>query len=182
MRLQGATIGRDVNCDSGEFDNPEDIALNLQDATVNSVYLGGLFRAEGEVRLQGATIRGNLECETAKFLNAQATAPALNLAYAKTGSVDLKFVKAQGEVSLESATIGGNLECDESTFGNAMVVLSLKEAKVGSVHLRRIRAEGTVSLEFRHRRRVPGYAPIFGGTSALDGYSQPCGLVASLAS
>ena len=67
--LRNATIGRNLECDGGQFLSPGAIALNLEEAKVNSVRLGKGFKAEGEVRLHGATIAANLECDGGQFIN-----------------------------------------------------------------------------------------------------------------
>jgi hypothetical protein len=57
--LDGASIGGNLECDGGKFINPRDIALNLVEAKVGSLYLRNI-KAEGEVRLQNATAPSRL--------------------------------------------------------------------------------------------------------------------------
>lgn len=150
LRLLGATIEGSLECDGGQFINPDAKALSADRLKVGgSVFLIDKFRAEGEVRLLGATIGGNLQCDGGQFMNPGAH--ALNAERLKVeGSVFLgKGFSIEGEVRLLGATIGGNLECGGGHFINPHGhALSADRLKVGgSVFLTRgFRAEGEVRL------------------------------------
>jgi len=143
VRLLGAQIGGDLNCEGGTFKNPplEDAkgkpvagsgtALSADGINVTgSVFLRNGFSAAGEVRLLGAQIGGYLVCEGGMFKN-----PALKASDGKllAGSgkalnadgINVKgdvFLRgrfaAEGEVRLLGAQIGGDLDCEGGTFKN----------------------------------------------------------------
>lgn len=77
VRLRGAQIGGDLDCDGGMFQNPAmaDVAGSgaalIADGikVAGSVLLRAGFVAEGEVRLYDAEIGGNLSCAGGKFQN-----------------------------------------------------------------------------------------------------------------
>jgi hypothetical protein len=120
------------------------------------VFLGGGFRAEGEVRLPAAQIGIDLSCENGLFTN-----PA-NVAFnadgiSVKGNVFLcRGFRAEGEVRFLGARIGGNLDCDGATLRNAPrlessgsgIALHGDRVKVGGyVFLRNgFSAEGEVKL------------------------------------
>src|SRR6516225_2218152 len=55
VRLDGASIGGNLDCDHGSFKNANGVALNAEGAKIEgSVLLREGFNAEGEVRLYGA--------------------------------------------------------------------------------------------------------------------------------
>jgi hypothetical protein len=63
VRLLGARIGGDLDCDGATLDGGGRDALNADGVQVTgSVFLNGGFTATGTVRLPGAQIGGNLEC------------------------------------------------------------------------------------------------------------------------
>ena len=70
VRLLGARIGANLECDGGRFENPEGVALHCDRIeTKGGVFLRNRFHASGEVRLVGARIGGNLECNGGRFDN-----------------------------------------------------------------------------------------------------------------
>jgi hypothetical protein len=117
VRLLGAQIGGDLNCESGEFRNPGHEALSADRVRVTgSVFLRAGFTSEGEVRLLGAEVGGNLECDGGTLknpgheaLSADGVRVAENV-FLRTGFT------AQGDVRLLGAKVGGNLFCGEGTF------------------------------------------------------------------
>jgi hypothetical protein len=119
VRLVGAQIGGDLDCNGGRFKNPHKYALVLDRVTVqDSVFLGADFSSEGAVRLRGAEIGGDLVCIGGTFKNLGGD--ALNAAGADVkGTVFLdKGFNAEGEVRLPGAHIGVNFYCSGGTFKN----------------------------------------------------------------
>ena len=71
VRLTGARIAGNLDCDDGVFVNATGKALSADGVEVGGVvFLRGRFRAEGGVRLLGARIAGNLDCVGGAFINA----------------------------------------------------------------------------------------------------------------
>ena len=65
-RLLGATIGGDLDCTGGRFENPKGPALNADGIKVGgSVFMRNGFKAQGEIRLLSASVGNNLECDLA---------------------------------------------------------------------------------------------------------------------
>ena len=171
VRLLGAKIRGDLDCEKGTFTNPPKAglaasghALSADSIDVDgSVYLRYGFRAEGDVRLVGAQIGGDLSCIGGGFINPQegglaasGDAVVAGLIIVK-GSVYLRDgFYAEGELLLLGAKIEGNLECDNGTFMNPPRIgldatgraLSADRAVIeGAVSLRNgFRAEGEVRL------------------------------------
>ncbi len=119
VSLVGATIGGNLDCNNGTFDNPEGHALLAESAEVKGfVFLHNGFKVIGQVSLYRATIGGNLECDNSTFYNPEGYALLAQGTEIK-GSVFLRDgFKATGEVSLSGITIGGNLSCYNGTFDN----------------------------------------------------------------
>ncbi len=132
VSLNGATIGKTLDCGGGTFTNKDKIALNADGLkVVGYVFLRTsapanadpiAFKAQGEVNFVGADIGQNLDCSGGKFSNANGY--AINAAGLKTqGNVFLttepaskeKF-KADGSVNLLSASIEKDLFCDGGQF------------------------------------------------------------------
>jgi hypothetical protein len=121
VRLLGAQIGSDLDCDGGTFKNPEGKALGAADATVKGdVYFGEGFTAQGEVWLVGTQIRGQLACSGGSFtkLIAQhATVQGalfwLNIKHADGAVLDLRDASV-GSIDDEEASwpAEGNLFLD----------------------------------------------------------------------
>lgn len=116
VRLSGACIGGDLDCDDAAFDGKGGSAL-LADRTEikGSIFLRNDFSATGKVRLPGARIDGNLECNGAAFDGKDGDALSADGAEIK-GDVFLNGFSATGEVRLLGARIGGNLECIGAEF------------------------------------------------------------------
>ncbi len=152
VRLPGATIGGNLECDQGQFINDSGCALNADAVKVDGyVFLRNGFKAEGEVCLLVARIGRNLECDNGQFVNRKKGAKAFNADGLKVeGDVLMRnSFRAEGEVRLLGATIGGSLECDNSQFINpAGDALNADGVEVGGyVFLRNgFRAQGEVCL------------------------------------
>ena len=129
VRLTGAHIGGDLECDGAQLRNASGPALHGDGLRVDrSMFLRG-FTATGAdglgaVRLTGAHIGGDLECEGAQLRNG--SGPALygdglqvdrsiflHSGFTATGAGDL------GAVRLTGAHIGGDLECNGAQLRNA---------------------------------------------------------------
>ena len=67
VRLVGAQIGGNLECNDAKFDGKETYALTVDDAVVKGNVFLTNARATGEVHLSSAQIGGNLECIDAKF-------------------------------------------------------------------------------------------------------------------
>ncbi len=150
VRLLGAQMGGNLECNYGNFEDKEGIALSLDTAKIKgSVFLGDSFKAKGEVCLLGAQIGGSLNCSGGDFSNKGAHALNFDSANIK-GNVFLEHkFNAEGEVRLLGAHIGGNLDCSGGSFvnekGNALsfdgayikgnVVLADKFKATGEVRL-----------------------------------------------
>ena len=117
--LAGATVGGQLDCAGGSFENSGGRALGMDGIRVEgAVFLGDGFAAKGEVRLMSATV-GGLDCSGGSFENpsgAALTADGINV----KGAVFFrdKFA-AKGEVGLLGATVGGQLDCSGGGFENS---------------------------------------------------------------
>jgi hypothetical protein len=159
VRLLGAKVGTDLDCNGGTFHNPARPGLNRSGKALNTksvevksnVFLGNGFRAGGEVCLQGAQIGGDLECVGGTFYNpaqkdvagAGTTLDASGIRV--KGKVLLtKGFRAGGKVSMVGAEIGGDLDCAGGTFYNP----AQKDVEGAGTTLNAsgIRVKGRVSL------------------------------------
>jgi hypothetical protein len=116
VRLPGARIGGDLNCQSGRFDGDGGDALMLDRAVIaGSVFLSEDFHSTGDVRLLAVHIGGSLVCTNARFENG--TGDALSCDRARIGSVSLREgFYATGQVRFLGAEIKGDLDCTGSKF------------------------------------------------------------------
>lgn len=127
IRLIGAEIGGQLNCERGCFLNPPSLRPSGGCAIcADTIHVGGgvLFRngmeAYGEVRLLGATIGGQLSCSQSRFWNPLAIAGGTGVAFNADrmrvrGTVFLNDgLVAVGQVRLVGARIGGDLAFDGS--------------------------------------------------------------------
>ena len=173
-RLIGATIGDNLDCSGGKFENPKGTALIADGIKVDgSVFLNDNFLARGEVRLPGATIGGNLACSDGTFENPKGYALIADRIEVG-GSVFMgdKF-SARGEVRLLGATIGGDLYCSGGTFeipkDAAIVCESM--AVSGTLFFNRVKiAGGTVNLTVAHVAHLVDDLQSWPENTALDGF------------
>lgn len=136
VRLLGASIGGDLDCNGGRFLNPgkDTKALNADRLTVKgSVFLGDGFKAQGAVRLLNANIGGNLDCTGGLFRNPGGYALTADGVTVK-GCVFLsdKF-HVEGLVSLVAADIRLVL----GLTGNdpdVQCLLDLRNARIGTLY------------------------------------------------
>lgn len=121
VRLLGAEIGGDLNCDGGHFSNKNGIALAADGIRVKgSVFLSEKFAATGEVRLLEAEIAGALACVNGSFSNKDAK--ALNLGGATIQALFLRRGLFVGKVDLTAASVG-KLVDDEANYEDATLFL-----------------------------------------------------------
>lgn len=171
VRLYGAEIGSNLDCQDAKFINPfladapgSGIALNAEAVKVGGgILLRGGFEAKGLVRLYGAEIKSNLDCQDGKFINpflpdAPVSGVALNAEAVTVGSGALfrGSFRAEGSVRLYGAEIGSNLDCQDGTFISPPVArvkdsgtaLDAESAHIRGAALLRgtFVAEGTVRL------------------------------------
>jgi hypothetical protein len=129
VRLEGAKIGGQLNCNGGKFETTTGYAINAAGMTVDYVLLGQSFdkndnpvgepfTATGEVSLQRAKIARQLNCRGGKFEKADGR--ALNADGIAVGDVFLdQGFTAKGEVQLLGARVEGQLNCRGGKFENA---------------------------------------------------------------
>ncbi len=150
MRLLGAIIGGNFDCENSQFINKGKIALDCDSFVVKGrVFLRNGFKAEGEVRLLGATIGGDFDCENGQFINKGKVALNCDDIVVKRRVFLRNGFKAEGEVRLLRATIDGDLDCFNGQFinkGNKALNCDGLTAK-NNVFLRKgFKAEGKVDL------------------------------------
>ena len=138
VRLFGANIGMNLDCEGGKFSNSGGDALSADGLTTKGdVNLSEGFSAKGVVRLTGASIGGNLDCADGKFHNPGGYTLIADRLKAQ-GSVYLRGgFSAEGEVRLLSSIIDGNLDCTGGEFQNPekYAFSADKLATKGSVNL-----------------------------------------------
>ncbi len=119
IRLLGATIGGDLSCTGGRFENPGDKAISADGLKVGgSVFMNDGFKARGEIRLPSATIGGGLDCSGGAFENPRDKAIIAD-GIKVGGSVFMRDgFCARGEIRLLGAMIGGDLDCRGGSFGS----------------------------------------------------------------
>ena len=129
VSLLGATVGGNLDCNRGTFDQHKGIAaLDALGAQIKgNVLLGNGFKATGTVSLFGALISGGVVCSKGTFDQHKGIA-AINASSAEIkGNVFFgNEFKATGIVSLVGATVGGNLNCSGGTFNNLEGVVDVE--------------------------------------------------------
>jgi hypothetical protein len=132
VRLFGATIGRCLNCNGGQFSNNNGDALNADGLNADGVFLGKGFRADGEVCLRRAVIGRDLNCNGGQFYNRERNALSAD-GLKVDGVVFLRDgFRVEGTVSLMSAEIRRNLiSVDWQSPETA--TLDLRSARVGTL-------------------------------------------------
>jgi hypothetical protein len=156
VRLTGAQIGGNLDCERGEFINPpkksdraSGIALNAGGISVRgTVLLRRGFHSEGEVMLLDSQISGSLDCAGGKFINPVSKDPvlkdlesngkALSLNRASiAGNVYLtkystkyltQYFRAEGNVRMLGAHVGGVLDFHEGNFEETILWLDAASA------------------------------------------------------
>lgn len=193
VRLAGATIGRDLNCErarlrsSDRSASPPKRRLCADGALIaGDAILAGGFQADGDIRLVGVRISGNLRIDHAR-LSASiddngVRGEALNLDHMRVAgkvSLDQGF-SAAGVVRLKRARIDGDLDCNGAAFDAfgdmglaGYATLLLDRAKIGgSLVLTRMRRPLLgASLAGTQVGALLDDMSTWGGRLALDGFS-----------
>lgn len=156
VRLLGATIGGNLDCDGASFaatEGGDGIAFNADGIKVKDSAFFEKVTAKGGIRLLAATIGDILTCEGAAFEMAKSGNGAAVGADRITveGSVFLRGITAKGEIRLLGAMIGGNLGCQDASFTAAQdgkgYAFSADGIKIeGSVSFEKINAKGEIRL------------------------------------
>lgn len=150
IRLLGAKINGNLECDSSKFDGQGKTAFNLDGAVIRgSIFMRAGCSAIGTVRLGGAQISGALDCTDAQF-NGHSEAAIFADGATIQGGVFLRGgFKATGSTRFSNTYIRGNFECTGSDLdGHGEAALILDSATIqGSVFLRDgLRARGPIRL------------------------------------
>lgn len=192
LRLNRATIGRDLNCErmqqrpSSKFSGTLPCRLVADGLQVGGdVILSGGVDALGELRFRGATIAGDVRASSARIaavLEADGTrGVALNLDRATIGGqllLDAGF-SAAGQVRLQRVRVGGDLDASGAGFdaigdagwGDTAAVL-LDRARIGgALILRGLQRplEGTSLIDARAATLIDD-AHAWGTHHQLDGF------------
>lgn len=118
VRLRGAKIGGNLECDTSTFENTDGVALNADGIDVRGgVFLRRGFSAKGEVRLPSAKIGSVLDCGKGTFENASGIALNADGIDVRGGVFLNGGFSAKGEVRLLDARIGV-LTCIKGAFEN----------------------------------------------------------------
>jgi len=156
VRLLGASVGGDLDCTDGTFEEVDAEALKVDGIKVKgSVFLGRGFRASGEVNLEGASVGANLECRSGTFENPDADALSAGGIRVRGGVFLDKGFRASGKVRLLGASVGGDLVCSGGSFENpGGDAVSAETAHVtGAIVLLGISAmQGRLNLGHAHAR------------------------------
>jgi len=193
VRLAGATIGRDLNCERLQLRSSERSTslprrrLMADGARIaGDAILTGGFEADGDVRLVGVRIAGDLRVEDARFTGSVDSegvrGDALSLDKVRVaGRVSLdKGFSAAGTVRLRRARIAGDLDCNGATFDvfgdmglAGCAALLIDRAKVGgSLVLTRLkRPLMGASLAGAQVGALQDDLSTWGGRLALDGFT-----------
>src|SRR5271157_2281217 len=141
VRLLGAQIGGNLECDASAFTNKGGYALNADGINVKgSVFLRQAmnakgektpFSAKGEVNLVLAQIDGQLDCSGGVFSNPGGNALSANRTIVKSSVLLRDGFTAEGSVYLEGAQIGGDFHCDSGNFQKA--TLDLTDVSAGTL-------------------------------------------------
>lgn len=120
IRLVGAEIGQNLECDGGIFINntKEGKSINAGGLKINGhAFLRNDFKSIGEVDLSDAKIEGTLDCRKGEFIGSK---KALNANRIKVGGgVFLRHgFKAKGEVNFVGSNIDRNFDCENGNINN----------------------------------------------------------------
>jgi hypothetical protein len=193
VRLAGATIGRDLNCErlrlrSSERSTSSPVRrLSADGAQIaGDAILAGGFEAQGGIRLVGARINGDLRVDNARLSGSidseGVRGDALNLDQMRVAgkvSLDQGFAAA-GAVRLKQARIDGDLDCNGAAFDvfgdmglSGCATLLLDRAKVGGslVLTRMKRPLLGASLAGTQVGALHDDLSTWGGRLVLDGFS-----------
>jgi hypothetical protein len=137
VRLLGAKIGGNLDCQAGTFLGGEGEALGADGIEVaGSVLLNQGFRAFGAVRLLGAKIGGNLDCEQGYFDNPAGDAIAADRAKIEGDVFFCDGFRARGRVGLPSV-VCSSFFVWRDVAEPEQTVLDLRSAKIGTFWITR---------------------------------------------
>jgi hypothetical protein len=133
VRLIGAQIGGNLDCDGGLFSGTDGEALLCDSVKVaGSVLFNQQFRAEGEVRLLGAEIGGNLSCDAGQFIHPGNDALIADRIHVE-GNVFLSDgFHADGRVAFPTARVDGFFLWHRVAQPQDSI-LDLRSAKIGTL-------------------------------------------------
>ena len=115
--LLKASIGGDLYCNNGLFENDRGVAIALDRASImGGVFMQYGFKATGTVRLAGAMIGGSLECDGGSFENNSEVALYCDSVKINRSVFLREGFCAIGEVLFVGAHIGGDLVCKAGRF------------------------------------------------------------------
>ena len=177
VRLRGAKLGGNLECNDGSFENPDGNALSADGLeTTGSVFLSDGFTAKGVVRLLGAKLGGDLVCSSGSFENPDGLALFADRLETKGGVFLCDGFMAKGEVRLLGAKIGGNLDCFGGSFESPDgTALKLQKAQIsGGWVFRDIQAfKGGLNLTAAHVADLVDAADAWPETGELilDGFT-----------
>lgn len=149
--MSQAHIGGSLDCDGGNFLDPDGVALDCDGIDVKgSIFLRKVVM-QGKANLILARIGSNLECDEGSFNNVGDVALYGDGIDVK-GSIFLRKSVIKGEVNLLYAHIGNNLDCNEGIFSHPEgFALNSDGIDVkGSVFLRNSIIQGKVTLGLAH--------------------------------
>ena len=130
IRLIAAHIGGLLDCESGKFLNPGQIAIAADSIRVDgdANFRDG-FSAKGEVRIPAARIGGELDCSDGTFDNHGKCALHAEGAHVRNRIV-MKGISVTGETWLTGAYTNGELDCEGGHFDGGEYGVSLLAEKV----------------------------------------------------
>lgn len=159
VTLNGARIGKSLDCSAGRFSNADATSLSAENVSVGGTLdlsdgALGAFESFGVIRLAGSKIARDIDCRGAVFCNAGGTA-----FYASAIEVEGNVLfqsssrgrfQSDGGIWLIAAKINQTLACQEARIVNkGGLALTADNAVIGAVLLRggtthKFEAEGTI--------------------------------------
>jgi hypothetical protein len=149
--LTAISIGRDLDCNSGQFFNGGGSALTAYCARIGgNVSLHQVFAVQGKVEFRLAVIGKGLDCSGGHFTNGgQSALEAESMSVQDSVLLNNGFI-AEGKVNLQHVIIGIGLYCDSGQFTSSHgLALDAESARIGGggvVLNDRFKAGGEVRL------------------------------------
>lgn len=107
VRLLGARIGGQLNCEGGRFNNSTGVAFNAENIEIKgSVLLWNEFKADGMVSLSNAQIGGQLNCNGGSFNKSEGLAFSMQGINVSVAFVWKNIKIPNGSISLSDAKVG----------------------------------------------------------------------------
>jgi len=130
VNLSGTNIGGVLDCQGGEFHNPQGAALKAQGVKINqAVLLCSGFHSTGEVDFLNAAIGSELNCDNGNFINQAGNALTLQGADIKNNVLFRDDFCAEGRVGLADAKVGGTFWM-RGIRNSQLMKLDLRAAKI----------------------------------------------------